>query len=39
MTFLELARTRQSDRAFTAQAVSREDLLTCVQAAQLAPSA
>ena len=39
MTFLELARTRQSDRAFTTQAVSREDLLTCVQAAQLAPSA
>ena len=39
MTFLELARTRQSDRAFTTQAVRREDLLTCVQAVQLAPSA
>ena len=39
MTFLELVHTRQSDRAFTTQAVSREDLLTCVQAAQLAPSA
>ena len=39
MAFLDLARTRQSDRTFTDQAVSREDLLTCVQAAQLAPSA
>ena len=39
MTFLELARTRQSHRAFTSQVVRREDLLTCVQAAQLAPSA
>ena len=39
MAFLDLARTRQSDRAFTDQAVRREDLLTCVEAAQLAPSA
>ncbi len=39
MHFLDLARQRQSDRAFTAQKVSREDLLQCIQAAQLAPSA
>ena len=39
MTFMDLATTRQSDRAFTAQEVSREDLLKCIQAAQLAPSA
>ncbi len=39
MRFLELASQRQSDRAFTAQNVSRDDLLQCVQAAQLAPSA
>lgn len=39
MTFMDLANTRQSDRAFTAQEVRREDLLTCIQAAQLAPSA
>ena len=39
MTFMDLATTRQSDRAFIAQEVRREDLLKCVQAAQLAPSA
>lgn len=39
MTFLELARKRQSDRNFTTEEVSRKDLLKCVQAAQLAPSA
>ena len=39
MSFMELANNRQSDRAFTAEEVSRKDLLKCVQAAQLAPSA
>ncbi len=39
MTFMDLANNRQSDRAFTAQEVNRKDLLKCVQAAQLAPSA
>ena len=39
MSFMELANNRQSDRAFAAQEVSRKDLLKCVQAAQLAPSA
>lgn len=39
MSFMELANNRQSDRAFTTQEVSRKDLLKCVQAAQLAPSA
>lgn len=39
MSFMDLATNRQSDRAFTAQEVSRNDLLKCVQAAQLAPSA
>ncbi|MBR4944104.1 MAG: nitroreductase family protein [Peptococcaceae bacterium] len=39
MSFMDLANNRQSDRAFTAQEVSRKDLLKCVQAAQLAPSA
>ncbi len=39
MSFMDLANNRQSDRAFTTQEVSRKDLLKCVQAAQLAPSA
>lgn len=39
MSFMELANNRQSDRSFTNQEVSRKDLLKCLQAAQLAPSA
>lgn len=39
MTFIELANNRQSSRTFTTQEISRKDLLKCVQAAQLAPSA
>ena len=39
MSFMELANNRQSDRAFTTQEVNRKDLLKCLQAAQLAPSA
>ncbi len=39
MSFMELANNRQSDRSFTKQEVSRKDLLKCLQAAQLAPSA
>ncbi len=39
MSFMELANNRQSERSFTAQEVSRKDLLKCLQAAQLAPSA
>jgi nitroreductase len=39
MSFLELANNRQSDRSFTSQEVSRKDILKCLQAAQLAPSA
>lgn len=39
MSFMELANNRQSERGFTAQEVSRKDLLKCLQAAQLAPSA
>ena len=39
MSFMELANNRQSERSFTSQEVSRKDLLKCLQAAQLAPSA
>ena len=39
MSFMELANNRQSDRTFSTQEVNRKDLLKCVQAAQLAPSA
>lgn len=39
MSFMELANNRQSDRNFTNREVSRKDLLKCLQAAQLAPSA
>lgn len=39
MSFMELANNRQSERGFSAQEVSRKDLLKCLQAAQLAPSA
>ena len=39
MSFMELAKNRQSERAFSTQEVNRKDLLKCVQAAQLAPSA
>lgn len=36
---MELANNRQSDRAFTDEEVSRKDILKCLQAAHLAPSA
>lgn len=39
MSFMELANNRQSDRSFTTEEVSRKDLLKCLQAAHLAPSA
>jgi nitroreductase len=37
--FLELARKRQSDRSYSDQPVEKEQLLRCLQAARLAPSA
>ncbi|MBR6755969.1 MAG: nitroreductase family protein [Peptococcaceae bacterium] len=39
MDFLTLAGKRQSDRAYQDQPVKREDILTCLEAARLAPSA
>lgn len=39
MSFLDLARRRQSDRGYSDQAVSREQLDRCLEAARLAPSA
>lgn len=39
MDFLELVQKRQSDRAYTNEAVSREEILKCLEAARLAPSA
>jgi len=39
MTFLELARKRQSTREFLNQPVEREKIERCVEAARLAPSA
>ena len=39
MDFLELARRRQSDRAYEDKPVEQEKLLHCLQAARLAPSA
>ncbi len=38
-SFLELARKRQSDRSYSDQPVEKEQLLRCLQAARLAPSA
>jgi len=39
MDFLQLAATRRSVRAYSDRRVSREDLLRCLEAARLAPSA
>ena len=39
MDFLTLAGKRQSDRGYQDQPVKREDILTCLEAARLAPSA
>ena len=39
MTFLELARKRQSTRKYSAKPVSRDALERCLEAARLAPSA
>ncbi|MBE6884029.1 MAG: NAD(P)H nitroreductase [Ruminococcaceae bacterium] len=39
MDFIHLSNTRQSCRNFSSKPVSKEDLLTCLEAARLAPSA
>ena len=39
MDFLTLAQTRQSVRGYTDKPVAREDVLKCLEAARLAPSA
>lgn len=39
MDFLELAHKRQSDRKYLPKPVEREDILKCIEAARLAPSA
>ena len=39
MMFLELAKRRQSCRAYAETPVKREDLISCLEAARLAPSA
>lgn len=39
MSFLDLARRRQSDRGYTGQAVGRDVIERCLEAARLAPSA
>lgn len=39
MDFLTLAAKRQSDRSYSEQPVDRKDILTCLEAARLAPSA
>jgi len=39
MTFLDLARKRQSDRGYSDRPVSREQIERCLEAAALAPSA
>lgn len=39
MTFLDLARTRQSDRGYSDRPVTREQIEACLEAARLAPSA
>jgi len=39
MSFLDLARRRQSDRGFTQRAVERETIERCLEAARMAPSA
>lgn len=39
MKFLELVKRRQSIRKFSGQPVNREQIITCIEAARLAPSA
>lgn len=39
MKFLELVKRRQSIRKFSEQPVDREQIITCIEAARLAPSA
>ena len=39
MSFLDLARRRQSDRGYSERAVTREQIERCLAAATLAPSA
>jgi len=39
MNFLELAKIRESVRKYDSRPVKREDILTCLEAARLAPSA
>lgn len=39
MEFSELIQKRQSDRKYTGEPVSREDIVKCLEAARLAPSA
>lgn len=39
MEFSQLAELRQSDRKYTEEKVRREDILKCIEAARLAPSA
>ena len=39
MDFIQLSNTRQSCRKYSDKPVSREDILTCLEAARLAPSA
>lgn len=39
MKFIDLVLSRQSDRAYSNQPVHREDIVTCIKAARLAPSA
>ena len=39
MTFLELAKKRQSDRKYTDKPVEEDKLMRCIEAARIAPSA
>lgn len=39
MEFAQLVRKRQSDRKYTPEPVAREDVIRCLEAARLAPSA